>query len=302
MQLSSDKEGKLTKLSVIIPCFNGADTIAAQLDALAGQQWSEPWEVIVSDNGSTDNSIEIVERYRNSLPGLRVVDASARRGQPYALNVGVQAAYGESVALCDADDEIALGWVQAMGNALLKHDFVACRMEISKLNPSWTLKSRRNPQDSRVQKYIYPPYLPHAGGGTLGFKRKLWEEVGGFDEAFPCLHDTDFCWKIQNMGVKLEFVPDAVIHIRFRTNIKGIFRQALSYAEYNVKIYKKYMAIDMPQIDRKRGLIDLLKFIIRFVLNIPRIRNKEAVALWAWKLGWNIGRIKGSVKYKVFAI
>jgi glycosyltransferase involved in cell wall biosynthesis len=46
---------RYVQLSVIIPCYNGAETIAAQLEALAGQQWSGQWEVIVSDNGSTDN-------------------------------------------------------------------------------------------------------------------------------------------------------------------------------------------------------------------------------------------------------
>jgi len=51
------------KLSVIIPCYNEADTIATQLEVLAKQYWSEPWEVIVSDNGSTDDSLAIVEKY-----------------------------------------------------------------------------------------------------------------------------------------------------------------------------------------------------------------------------------------------
>jgi glycosyltransferase involved in cell wall biosynthesis len=51
------------KLSVIIPCLNGAATIATQLAALARQQWDQPWEIVVADNGSTDESAGIVERY-----------------------------------------------------------------------------------------------------------------------------------------------------------------------------------------------------------------------------------------------
>ena len=111
------------KLSVIIPCLNAANTIAVQLDALAAQQWDQPWEVIVADNGSTDDSIAIIERYKTTLPHLRIADASARRGQPYALNVGAMAATGEALAFCDADDEVAPGWLSAMGEALSKHDF-----------------------------------------------------------------------------------------------------------------------------------------------------------------------------------
>jgi glycosyltransferase involved in cell wall biosynthesis len=290
------------KLSVVIPCFNGSDTIGFQLEALANQQWSESWEVIVADNGSTDNSMEIARRYKNRLPNLRIVDASARRGQPYALNVGVKAALGESVAFCDADDEVAPGWVSAMGNALSKYDLVACRMEMAKLNPAWVLKSRSNPQESGVQKYTYPPYLPHAGGGTLGVKRRLWEVVGGFDESFPLLHDTDFCWKVQRTGIKLEFVPDAVIHIRFRTTIKSILRQSFGYAEYNVKIYKKYIKLEMPKLSWRSGVRSWINFFKGFIKNIPRLRNKENLAFWTWQFGWRLGRLKGSIKYKVFAL
>jgi GT2 family glycosyltransferase len=289
------------KLSVIMPCLNAADTIAVQLEALANQNWSEPWEVVVSNNGSSDGSMEIVKSYQRRVPNLRIVDATARTGQPYALNVGVQAAYSESIALCDADDEIAPGWVEAMGRALSKHDFVACRMGITKLNPSWLIKHRSNPQESGVQTFHYQPYLPHAGGGTLGFKRKLWNAVGGFDDEFPCLHDTDFCWKVQRMGIKLEFVPDAEMQIRFRSNIKGIFRQARSYGLYQVKLYRKYVSIDMPELPFRKRLSNLVKFIRRSARSLPTLRHREALAPWVWNVGWMIGRLKGSIKYRIFA-
>ena len=109
------------RLSVIIPCYNAAPTIAAQLDALTGQCWMHQWEVIVVNNHSTDGSMEVVERYRTRLPHLRIVDAFARRSRPYALNVGAAAATGESLAFCDADDEVGPGWVAAIGDALIKY-------------------------------------------------------------------------------------------------------------------------------------------------------------------------------------
>lgn len=129
------------KLSVIIPCYNGANTIADQLEALANQEWSEPWEIIVADNRSTDNSMAIVKQYQERLPNLRIVDASARQGQPYALNCGAEAAVGESLAFCDADDVVGPCWLVAMGQALSKYDFVACRFDTEKLNPPWLSKA-----------------------------------------------------------------------------------------------------------------------------------------------------------------
>ena len=64
------------KLSVILPCINGAETIAVQLEALTRQSWAGEWEVIVVNNGSTDNSMEIVERYRDRLQNLQIVNAA----------------------------------------------------------------------------------------------------------------------------------------------------------------------------------------------------------------------------------
>jgi glycosyltransferase involved in cell wall biosynthesis len=240
------------KLSVIIPCYNAADTIATQLEALSNQKWSEPWEVIVADNGSKDESVEVIKKYKEYIPHLRIIDASNKRGQAYAKNIGAKNAYGESLVFCDADDEVAPGWLESMGNALSKYDFVACRMDIKKLNPFWVLKSRGNSQASGIQQYKYPSYLPHAGGSTLGVKRWIHDSIGGFDESMLLLEDTDYCWRIQLRGIKLHFVPDALIHVRFKTTLRGIYKQAYRWGEYNVKIYKRYLPLGMPKLSREQ--------------------------------------------------
>lgn len=61
------------RISVIIPCYNVASTIGCQLEALASQEWSEPWEVIVADNGSSDNSVAIVKTFLERIPSLVIV-------------------------------------------------------------------------------------------------------------------------------------------------------------------------------------------------------------------------------------
>lgn len=128
------------KLSVVIPCYNAVDTLGAQLEALAAQQWSEPWELIIRDNGSTDKSVELAERYRHRIPCLRIVDASDRKGAAHARNIGALATQSKLLAFCDADDVVARGWLKAMGEALQKHNVVACRLDVDKLNPPWFTK------------------------------------------------------------------------------------------------------------------------------------------------------------------
>lgn len=286
------------KLSVIIPCFNAEDTIAVQLEALASQRWTKPWEVIVSDNGSTDRTLSILERYMERLPHFRIMDSSDRPGAAHARNVGVLAATGEALAFCDADDEVAPGWLAAIGDALSEHDFVASRFETKKLNEPRTLKTRVGAQQVRLQEYTYPPYLPHSGGSGLGVKRALHEQIGGFDETMLRLHDTDYCWRIQLAGTVLHFVTDAIIHIRFPDTISAKCRQTLVWGEYNVLLYKKYRAFGMPKLSWKSSV----KKWMSLLWTLPQIRSKSGRAAWLGQLAGGVGRVKGSIKHRVFAL
>lgn len=290
-------------LSVIIPCFNGADTIAGQLEALANQHCSEPWEVIVSDNGSTDGSMEVVKKYAGRLPGLRIVDASGKRGQAYARNMGAKVALGESLVFCDADDEVAPGWLAAMGDALSRWDFVACRIDIVKLNPSRSTNRPKHPQESGLQeKGGLLSYLPHAGGSTIGIKRRIHEEIGGFDESCRLLEDTDYCWRVQLKGTALHFVPNAVIHVRLRDTIMGKYRQHFGWGEAEVFLYKKYLPYGIPKRSWRQGIASWRDFLLWFIRSVPQIRDKRDLGFWVCRLGSKLGRLKGSVKYRVVAL
>jgi glycosyltransferase involved in cell wall biosynthesis len=287
------------KLSVIIPCFNAANTITVQLEALANQQWPEPWEIIISNNGSTDETVAIVEQYQEKLPNLRIVDSSDRRGAAHARNVGALAATGEALAFCDADDEVASGWLAAMGEALSKYDFVAGRLDYNKLNESWTLKYRLpSRQVDGLQEYKNPPYLPHASSSNLGVKRSIHEAIDGFDETMLQLEDTEYCWRIQLAGTKLHFIQDAVVHHRYRHTIGSIYYQARLWGEYSVLLYKRYRLLGMPKLSWKAGLRGWWRLLKRF----PHAFFKENRPKWAANFAWRLGRLQGCIKYRVLAL
>jgi glycosyltransferase involved in cell wall biosynthesis len=288
------------KLSVIVPCHNDAETLSIQLQALAKQEWSEPWEVIFSDNGSSDESREIAKQFQNCLPNFRIIDSSEVRGPAHARNMGAKAATGEALAFCDADDEVAPGWVEAIGDALSKYDFVASRFEVTKLNESWAIRARGDePQRDGLQPYKYPPYLPHSGGSGLGVKRSIHEAVNGFDETMVALEDTDYCWRIQLMGIELHFVPDATIHCRYRNSLMEMYCQASLWAEYNVLLYKKYQTFGMPRLSKKAGIRRSLKLFKQFPTAICHPEERPG---WIWQFGRFSGRLQGSIKYRVFAL
>jgi GT2 family glycosyltransferase len=205
---------------------------------------------------------------------------------------------GEALLFCDADDQVAPGWLAAMGRALVEHDFVAGRLDTERLNTPWVAQSHANPQRNGLNRYRYPPYLPHAGGSNLGVKRSCHEAIGGFDESVPIVHDTDYCWRLQRAGVKLHFVPDALLYVRYRSTLRGLYRQARGYGMSNVLLYKRYRPLGMPPLPWQAGVAEWIKLL----RSLPKIRRKEGWARWIWKCGWRLGRLQGSIKYRVFAL
>lgn len=279
------------KLSVIIPCLNAVGTLGAQLEAFVRQQWPEPWELIVADNGSTDGSAELAKTFSSRIPRLNVIDASRRRGSGAACNLGVQCATGLSVAFTDADDVVDDAWVKAMGNALSTHRFVACRTDASRFNKPGL---RLSPQQNGLQKLWYPPWLPHAGGGTIGLRRSLFDELRGFDESLPYLQDTEFCIRAQFHGAPLHYVPEAVLHLRNRAGFGGHYRQARNWGEYNSVLAKRYWPKDSSTAICWREYARewcRLAWMFRFIAH-PSAKYEVA-----WRLGWQVGRLKGAVKH-----
>ncbi|MGH7388521.1 MAG: glycosyltransferase [Candidatus Rokuibacteriota bacterium] len=278
-----------------MPCRNAAATIADQLQALAVQQEPEPWELIVADNGSTDATREVVEAFRHRFHALRIVDASARVGRPHACNAAVRVSRSAALAFCDADDEVAPGWVRAMSAALDTHPFVAGRLDIEKLNEPWA-RARPWPQQHGLQRLPYPPRLPHAAGCNLGVRRELHDAVGGFDESLARLQDTDYCFRLQLAGVGLHYAPEAVVHYRLRHTLRGLFEQSRAWGRYNVVLYVKYR---QPDTRLARPWRVYLRRWVRIVRLLRHLDDRSKRATCVELLGWQVGLLEGALRHRV---
>ena len=275
-------------LSVVIPCFNNQTTIGAQLSALANQITTYSWEVLIADNGSRDNSVAIAKSFSHRIKKLGIIDASGRRGAAYARNIGAKSAAGKVILFCDADDEMGEGYIEAMGRALETHDFVACRYDFRKLNTSWLAAARGNAKDGQEQGlaggYCHPT-LPYAGAGGLGIKKSVHDRVNGFDlnlRAMAGQEDTDYCIRVQLAGTPLVFVPGAVMHVRFRETMSGVFHQAWAWAESGAHVQRRYA----PEAETRSTAAVAYDLTRHLVWKLLRIRSRADLAQWIWLAGW----------------
>jgi glycosyltransferase involved in cell wall biosynthesis len=285
------------KLSVIIPCLNGEATLPIQLEALANQTWAEPWEVIIADNGSTDNSVKIAQRYRGRLPTLRVVSAVNRKGPAYARNVGVEEACADALAFCDADDEVAAGWVKAMGESLAKYDIVYGQFCFDKFNDPQ--KAEASTQHWKNGLYR-GRFLPGGGTGNLGVKKAVHDAIGGFDEDILHSEDADYYWRLQLEGFELRYVPDAIVqvrHARVNPTLRYLYRRARARAASNCWLYKRYRSWGMsPPTSFSHSLVVWL----RIVRRLPRsLLKSERRGEWFQKLAQGTGDLVGQVEGRI---
>lgn len=282
-------------VSVVLPFRNAAGTIGDQLEALASQDFDGIWEVIAVDNCSEDESRTIAESYSGRLE-LRVVEARDRLGGGYAGNVGAGHASAEKVLFVDADDEVAPGYLSAMAAALDRHDFVTAAYDLESLNPPW-VRSAHGPDWHDRDGSLPDQFgvLPNPGA-SIGITRAIFESVGGFPGDLPRMYDIAMAWEVQFAGTKLHCVPEAVYRYRYRDSLLDLFRQGLAGSTCAPLLYTRYRSVGMP----RRSVGQMLRSWARLALDLSRARSKEDLAPLVLQLGRQLGRLRGSIRYRVF--
>ncbi|MEI8002653.1 MAG: glycosyltransferase family A protein [Actinomycetes bacterium] len=228
-------------ISVVIPVLDGATTLGIQLAALLEQRCPEPFEVVVADNGSSDATVAVAEAFAD--PRLRVVDASALpRNASAAKNAGVGAARAPLLAFCDADDQVADGWLAAVLGALHDHPVVSVTCEHRRLNPQ--LSDRSCPA-TVVERWFRG--VPVFSGGAFGVRRDHYESVGGFAEHRTGAVDYEFALRHYRRFRVAPVPSGATVHVRLRTDPWLAFRSSRALHASLVDLAREYADLIEPE-------------------------------------------------------
>lgn len=238
-------------VSVVIPAHNKVEATYYALSALLLAHNTTSFEVILVDDGSTDETAEIEQL----VSGIRVV----RNAEPLrfikACNKGVSEARGTFVALLNNDTEVTLGWLDALVDVFQRFDGVGAVG--SKLlfpdgtlqdaggiiwgsgNP-WNYGSTQNPWDPR---FCYTRQVDYLSGAALMTTKAIWDEVGGLSHYLEPMYfeDTDFSFKIREAGYKTYFVPSSVVY-HFEGTTSGTDTSSG---------FKKYQEVNRPKFKRR---------------------------------------------------
>ena len=278
-----DQDKSPVEVSVIIACYNGADTLGEQLESLAAQTWSGTWELIVADNGSTDDSVAVAAQYQDVLP-LTIIDAGQKQGQSYAYNQAVAVSSGPLLLFCDADDVMHPGYVEAMVEALRTYPYVGGHERHDKINAKWLQARARN--NNKEGGLIRSCHRPFVAGCTIGVQRWAYDEVGGFDESLIRVKDMDFGWRLAEKGIHPTHVPEAQFFYRSRPTLWGNIKQEYNVARWFLHVHR----LHGHECHVKGRPLQFLRNEARPLLRQAlRMRNWGDVLLWVRRVAWTLG-------------
>lgn len=221
--------------SVVVCSYNGSSRIGQCLTALQDLDYPD-YEVLVVDDGSTDNTAEVVKCF----DGVRLV-SSSHRGLSAARNLGAKQARGEIIAYTDDDCQPDKGWLKWLAHAYARGGWDACG------GPNLPPRRARccGEGEGGLDEVVVAsaPGAPshvllkddeaeHLPGCNLSVRKKVLDSIGGFDVTYRVAgDDVDFCWRLDEAGYRMGFSGAAFVRHQRRATLWGYFRQQYGYGK-----------------------------------------------------------------------
>jgi GT2 family glycosyltransferase len=142
--------------------------------------------------------------------------------------------------MCDADDVVARGWVGAMGGALREYEFVTGPLDVDELNAPWVAGVRGRAIETGPGDFH--GVFPFAHSCNVGIRKSVIARSGGFDERLHTGEDIELSFRLWRLGIPLTFVPDALVHYRYRTSERALWDQAVAHARVGPRLERQVRA------------------------------------------------------------
>jgi len=299
-------------ITVGVAAYNAAPTLPGLLDSLLAQEYPpSAFEVVVADNGSTDETASIVRRYAERGP-VRLVDASARRGPAVARNAVIAAARGEIVAFTDADCISHPTWLAEIERGFADAGVGAVAGAILADPPQTSTERFCERRGVLSQEHVLAhPVLPYAQTANAAFRRSVFERVGTFDEWLITCEDADMLWRMQlETALRLVYRPAALVWHRHRSSRLGLWRQTLGWGIGQALLYKKHRGLvrrdPWPAVlAAYRRMGGLASLSLRRLLAVRNGRGnaealEDAFLSFLFQAGIRCGRLRGSLEARTF--
>ena len=296
---------KSPTFSIIIPCFNAELYIRNCLISILKSSFSN-YEIIVVDDGSTDNSAKLINSLANSKTIIKLISLTKNIGPARARNLGVSKAKGKYLVFLDADTEIEKNCLQAIATMFSKNPKIGAlqtKLVKGKSNQIESLGHFLSPfgfpyevgtENNRKENQKKMPIFAARSAG-MAIKKDLFQKIGGFDEDYFIYgEETDLCWRVRLSGSKIYYLPKAKVHH---------FQKSTLNKKTNFRIFYEGAKNNTSNILKNAPFKTLvwmlpLHFLGWIFLSLKLILQKRVnLAGWIYKgLWWNLKNLNKTLK------
>jgi GT2 family glycosyltransferase len=229
-------------VSIIVCSYNGAKTLAECLESLGKIDYPH-YEVILVDDGSTDDTREIAARF----PDIRYV-YQTNHGLSHARNHGAALAQGEIFAYTDSDCMADPDWLYYLLSTLLHGDYAGVGgPNVSPPAQNWVQACVAAAPGGPSHVLLTDTVAEHIPGCNMAWYRWAFESIGGFDiEYHKAGDDVDFCWRVQQAGHAIAFSPTAIVWHHRRFTLRAFRKQQEGYGEAESMLRFKHLIFFGP--------------------------------------------------------
>lgn len=212
------------EITVVVTVYNERDNIEALISSLLNQS-KEPYELIITDGGSTDGTWELLCNLQERYPKLKAISMPGNRSK--GRNTAINAAKTEYIAVTDAGTVADKDWLLYLYNALESGAYAVAGFYQPLVKTKWE-KIIANMTIPSLKTVNPKRFLPSSR--SVAFRKTAFIKAGGYPEEFSHNEDTPFDLALINVGYRFVFVPEALVYWRPRKNLSDVYKQFYHYA------------------------------------------------------------------------
>lgn len=276
----------MEKVSIVIPIYNAAKYMDICLDSVLNQSYKNV-EVIAVNDKSTDNSLQILKKYKTKYSNLKIVDLNINKGVSHARNVGIDTSKADYIFFIDSDDFIDKNAIQSL--IFTSHKYNADVVDMERLiwykrkDKILTFMERKPLKNDLILGDIYHNSLaitlPRYVTGKL-YKKEVISNIR-FDESIRCYEDGLFNQSINSNYKNYVYAKGVIYHYLQRSSslINTISTNHLDYLYVGTKIKEIYEQANYYNLPIKHLISNMIVDDILVILSskIPKMKlsNKE---------------------------
>ncbi len=223
--------------TVIVPVYNGAETLGTCLEALANQTADAScYEVCVVDDGSTDNTVEIAAKHKVSVIRQEHAGAAAARNQ------GARQSTSQILLFTDADCEPLPTWIEQMLAPFADPTVAGVKGVYRTRQRSLIARFTQAEYEEKYDRLAREEKIDFVDTYAAGYRREVFEAHQGFDPSFQFDEDQEFSFRLAQAGCKLVFGPTAAVYHQHPSSVWEYIWRKVHLGRWKVRVHVRHPA------------------------------------------------------------